>query len=141
MLKDLIEQLAGVQNAVQRVVSYLEGGNCATSVNNEDVLRQVLPLIAARTGHRGDRWKWSHVQKVLVDDGYIPADMKVRAMARYLHELCPEVSEHHVRNSVVNNPLCLSSELAHVHYRSLPVGRTQLRAICIEIGELLVSTD
>ena len=133
------KRLAEVQDALQRVVLLLGGGTGATSVNKEEVLRRVLPLIAARTGHRGDRWKWSHVLKVLVDDGYVGAGITARAFARYVNELCPKVKADHVRNSVANNPLDRTSKLADVHYRLLPDDRAKVRSICIEIGELLAN--
>jgi hypothetical protein len=68
-------------------------------------IRIMRDEIVPNTGKREAKWKWSHVRKVMADDGIIPEDINDTDFGRIIGALNIGVANEHVRTNCKNNEL------------------------------------
>ena len=96
------------------------------------LFRDALGRVAENVG-AGKSWKWSHVKKVLEDDGFIiPCGQS--DFGRLINGILPDIKDEHVRQSVKNNPVHLGLNDRNCNYRNISETNTS-RSVLIAIGD------
>ena len=96
------------------------------------LFRDALGRVAENVG-AGKNWKWSHVKKVLEDDGFIiPCGQS--DFGRLINGILPDIKDEHVRQSVKNNPVHLGLNDRNCNYRNISETNTS-RSVLIAIGD------
>ena len=93
------------------------------SISNDGRLnhlfRMAMARVAEQTGKRCSRWKWSHVKKVLEDDGLIK-EVSPTEFGRQMHIILPQVLSDSIRQNIKNNPLTFKGDDKGRKYFELP---------------------
>jgi hypothetical protein len=69
------------------------------------LIRIMRDDIAPNTGRAGSKWKWSHVRKVMADEGIIPHDAGDTAFGRIIGAMNLGFTDEQVRTNCKNNEL------------------------------------
>lgn len=71
------------------------------------MLRAILAKLSERVGMTNVRAKWSHVKRVMEDEGIIIHVQNENAFGKLMAEICPQIIAENCRKNVNNNPLTL----------------------------------
>lgn len=74
-------------------------------MQTNQLLRIMREDIAPNTGRAGSKWKWSHVRKVMADEGIIPQDTNDTAFGRIIGAMNIGLTYERVRTNCKNNEL------------------------------------